>query len=499
MHPIVRSFVFTFGLTAVPLVAHAGDFNGDGRDDLAVSIRMPIPGSAEIGAIRVLYAAFGGLATSGSVLLIEPPLGDVGDPTGVDFGTAYAIGDFDNDGFDDLAVGAPEAPVGDVVRAGAVFVFRGGSQGLVFDRVLHQDVKSIADKCEFDERFGGALVAGKFDADNFVDLAVGVLETVGKKTRAGAVHVFRGSKAGLTGVKDRLWHQDSSGIKDKAEAGDEFGSTLAAGDVDGDGRDDLVIQVRREQRLHGDQSHFGAVAILRGGKKGLSANKNAIHDLSDLWGVPPDAQARFGDSLAVCDFDHDGDGDLLIGAPGTNGGNGLAFRIESTAGVFDATNNVSMGASGFGAASNGESLVVGDFNADGRQDFVVGSPFVTVGQVGGTGGTLGAGQFVVKYGGDGDISDSKLFTRATADVIGEPLTGAAFGFAMHVADFNGDFRDDLAVAAPFDTYLGYTLCGTMNVFYGSSTGLSAANGQHWYPGEFGTAASHQFLGLSFGN
>ncbi|MBK6942167.1 MAG: FG-GAP repeat protein [Planctomycetes bacterium] len=462
------------GILFPAATAHASDFNGDGRADLAMAVQPTF----EDGAVHVLFGTAGGLTSSGMQTLLAQPTPVISYPPVDTFGAAIAAGGFDNDGFDDLAVGAPDAPVGDVVRAGAVFVYRGGSQRLVFDRVVHQDVKSIADKCEFDERFGMTLVAAKFDDDNFVDLAVGVLETVGKKPRAGAVHVFRGSKDGLTGVKDRPWHQDSPGIKDRAEEGDEFGSTLAVGGVDGDGHDDLVAQIRRERRTHEDTTHFGAITILRGGKKGLSAKQNVIHDLSDLWGVPPDEQARFGDTLAVCDFDHDGDGDLLIGAPGMNGGNGLAFRIESTGGVFDATNNVSMGASGFGAAGNGESLVVDDFNADGRQDFVVGSPFVTVGQVGGTGGTIGAGQVIVKFGGDGDLSDSKLFTRATADVIGEPLTGAAFGYAMHVAAFNGDGHDDLAAAAPFDTYLGYTLCGTMNVLYGSSTGLTASNSQH---------------------
>lgn len=480
---------------ALAVTTHAGDFNGDGRDDLAIPIRMPTPGTVEHGAVRVLYATLGGLAGSGSVLLVEPFVDGSGDPGGFDFGTSYACGDFDNDGFDDLAIAAPEAPVGGIVRAGAVFVYRGGTQGLAFDRVLHQDVKGVADKCEFDERFGVALVAAKFNADNFVDLAIGVHEKVGGKLRAGAVHVFRGSPLGLTGAKDRLWHQDSPGIKDKAEAADEFGASLAAGDVDGDGHQDLVVQVRREQRTHADKTYFGALAILRGGKQGLSSKKNSILDLSDVYPDAPNEFGRFADVVTVCDFDHDGDGDLVIGAPGMHGGVGSAYLAESQSGAFAVANNFKMGPSGFGATSTGQAITRGDFNADGRDDFVFGSPFFTVGTVG---GVTGAGMITMKLGGDGDILDSKAITRATPDVIGDPSTGAAFGYALHAADFNGDGFDDLAVGAPFDTYLGYTMCGTMNVLYGSSTGLTGSNSQHWYPGEFGIAATHQFLGLTFG-
>ena len=90
-----------------------------------------------------------------------------------------------------------------------------------------------------------AEVRADFNGDGFDDLAVGVPgEDIGTINSAGAVNVIYGSSGGLSCGGNQFWHQDSSGILDTAEASDQFGDALAAGDFNGDGfDDDLAVGV----------------------------------------------------------------------------------------------------------------------------------------------------------------------------------------------------------------------------------------------------------------
>jgi hypothetical protein len=104
------------------------DFNNDGADDLAVGVPGEDVGSAEdAGAVNVLYGVAGtGLNGNGSQQFTQPVSAvEAGDQ----FGSVLASGDFNNDGFADLAVGAPTEDVGNVPDAGAVSVLYGSSAG----------------------------------------------------------------------------------------------------------------------------------------------------------------------------------------------------------------------------------------------------------------------------------------------------------------------------------------------------------------------------------
>jgi len=142
-------------------------------------------------------------------------------------------GNFNGDGYDDLAIGVPFENIGAVADAGAVNVIYGSSAGLhrflsQADQIWTQDSVGIADVAEYGDQFGPSLSVGDFNNDGYDDLAVGVyLEDVGAVADAGAVNVIYGSSAGLhrfLSQANQFWSQDSVGIADVAETDDQFGT-----------------------------------------------------------------------------------------------------------------------------------------------------------------------------------------------------------------------------------------------------------------------------------
>jgi hypothetical protein len=172
--------------------------------------------------------------------------------------------DFDGDGFADLAVGVPHEDIGAEAGAGAVNVLYGTATGLssAGNQFWSQNSQGILDSSESGDHFGDALAAGDFDGDGFTDLAIGVPdEGFGAASAAGAVNVLYGSAAGLTLAGNQFWAQDSTGIADQSEIGDNFGQALAAGDFDGDGFVDLAVGVPDETL--GSILNAGSVNVLR--------------------------------------------------------------------------------------------------------------------------------------------------------------------------------------------------------------------------------------------
>ena len=162
------------------------------------------------------------LASAGNQLWHQDSDGIVGQAEELDFfGNALATGDFNNDGFEDLAIGVS----GEGERAGAVSVVYGGPSGLAADanQIWHQDIPGIFGEAEgkdfaFDpfggDFFGFALATGDFNNDGFDDLAIGVsgedIERIlGDENAVGVVNVIYGGPAGLAAPGNQLWRQGS--------------------------------------------------------------------------------------------------------------------------------------------------------------------------------------------------------------------------------------------------------------------------------------------------
>jgi hypothetical protein len=170
----------------------------------------------------------------------QAQFGDLSPEAGDTFGYALARGDFNNDGFQDLAIGIPYEDIRtgfpshspQIDNAGAVEVIYGSVTGLQSSgrQFWRQGSDSIGGAAEAGDEFGWSLTAGDFNDDTFTDLAIGVpREDVAGYTDVGAVHVLYGSPQGLStsAVTPQFWHQGSPGLRGQSESYDFFGVGLS--------------------------------------------------------------------------------------------------------------------------------------------------------------------------------------------------------------------------------------------------------------------------------
>ena len=318
--------------------------------------------------------------------------------------------DFNGDGFADLTVGVPDEDVGTAANAGAVNVLYGSASGVVgaASQLWHQNSASISDSAEADDHFGAAIATGDFNADGFDDLAVGAPdEDVGAIADAGVVHVLYGSAFGLSGTGSQYYNQASAGILDGLEAGDRFGASLAAGDLDGSGYADLAVGAPGESV--GAVAQAGVAQVVLGSAGGLASAGN------QLWSQ---------NSTGISDSSETGDG--------------------------------------FGAA-----VAVGDFSGDGLADLAIGTPDEDVGAIG-DGGVV---HVLLGSASGPTATGSQYWNQNSSGVIDTIEAGDRFGAALATGDFNGDALADLAVGAPAEDAGAVADAGAVNVLLGDATGL----------------------------
>ncbi|WP_084958519.1 FG-GAP and VCBS repeat-containing protein [Thermoactinospora rubra] len=291
----------------------SGDFDGDGCADLAVGVSEeflgdPVPGADGNGVVQLFHGSADGLRPGrrlaaprpgsdryGAALAAGDLDGDradelaVGAPThggggavflvGVrglsrvaqstgwvrqrglatdQWGAALAIGDADGDGRAELAVGAPADSV-ELDGQGSVTLIDPLARKAA---LVTQDSPGLKGKAEKWDSFGAALTAGDFDADGRADLAVGSPgEGLTPGQRAldygdGMVHVLYGTRHGWSTRRSEAWTQNV--LDGRPRYYDRFGSSLAAGDFNGDGDDELAVGVPGER----------AVQVLAGTRSG---------------------------------------------------------------------------------------------------------------------------------------------------------------------------------------------------------------------------------------
>lgn len=341
-------------------VIDCGDFNGDGLPDLVIGAPGDSVGLAS-GAGQVYVLVNNSPSHAGVAF------GPYADPSGTStsggFGSALAVGRVDAGTFDDLAVGAPGTTVAAHDGAGRVAVLTGSATMATFGSLVATTlVHSVPSD---DANFGAALAIGDFNGDGLGDVAVGI---PGQATGSGGEVRIYGNFPTLNLLTSLSTSTPGVSI--------EFGSSLAAADLDGDTDIDLLVGAP-----YGDVN-----TTIEAGYVVPFLNTNpattALTAGSVIIDRTQEGGAQFGSVILVPgDISGDGQNDVVIAAPtatfgATAGAGTLTFFRNAGSGTFatPAATDVYGPSSPTTDGASGASLAAADLDNDTIADLVVGAP-----------------------------------------------------------------------------------------------------------------------------
>ncbi len=332
------------------VVAYAGDVNGDTYADILIGTPKDNTETGKVGSVRAFFSNAGGLPDQASWTAHS-------DQSGSLFGQAVSNGgDVNNDGYDDIVIGAPHYKNGDTESAeGRAYIFFGSKDGL-------SNTPTILEINQQNALFGYSVTGvGDVNSDNYDDILIGARGFSNGEASEGGVFLFLGSSTGIATTAS--WSFESN------QAGAGLGTAVsAAGDVNHDGFDDFLVGAPYMDTL---DENAGVVFLFLGDDLGP-------RDQPDWTITGPHANSLFGMAVAGSgDVNQDGFGDILIGAPQfTNDqeNEGGAFLYLGHSSSMNHLPMWKAESNQVGALMGTAVSSAGDVNHDGYPDILVGSP-----------------------------------------------------------------------------------------------------------------------------
>ncbi len=486
-------------------VASAGDVNGDGFEDLIIGANGGDDGGSSAGEAYVVFGSGSGFGTVDGTGRRVIDLTFVTEAQGFiiqgdvasDFvgGSASSAGDINGDGYDDLIIGATGGDDGGS-NAGEAYVVFGSGSGFgtlvggrrVIDLTFLTAAQGFIIQGDLanDSTGNSVASAGDINGDGFKDMIVGARTGDDGGTDAGEAYVLFGSASGFgtldgTGrqVIDLTFLTATQGFIIQGDVANDLAgvSVASAGDINGDGLDDLIVGARS-----GDDggTDAGEAYVVFGSSSGFGTLDGTGRRVIDLTFLTP-AQGFIiqgdvgGDAAGVSvaaagDINGDGLDDLIIGAnAGDDGGlnAGEAYVIFGSGAGFGTVDATSRGVIDLTTLTPAQGFIIqgdaaldtagvsvssaGDFNGDGFDDLIIGAN-------GGDDGGTNAGEAYVIFGSgsgfgtvDGTgrrVIDLTTLTAAQGFIIQGDAANDNAGVAVASAgDVNGDGFDDLMVGA----------------------------------------------------
>lgn len=436
----------------------SGDFDGDGDVDVLLAMQGASVSRHRQGAVYLWRNEGGTLGPAPTRVITGVRRDD-------QLGSSVALGDLDADGVIDLVIGVWQADLSGA-NVGVVRVYR----GIAGELFASEPMLSFAGVTGGD-RFGASLAVCDFDGDGDQDLAIGAADAenrmlVPRHDQQGAVYLYPSYEGRFLGVAGQVLYgalPDGAGSA-RIFRDMRFGTTLAAGDVDGDGLCDLAVHAAKADP---DVGSDGAVLVFRGRAAAADGMQGGLEPLPSLVvsaTETSDRGSRFGAFLAVGDLDGDGLAELAasqhghdLASGGSDAGALRVFRGRALSGP--ATSVTSVASADWthegpdNARNYGHQVRIADANVDGRLDLLVcdsraaleGSALSRPGVLRvfhGRAGALPSSTPDVEHEG---TSNEERFGQAFAvlgDITGDG-NGDLFALAVH-----GD-RDGLDVGTPY--------------------------------------------------